>query len=110
MDDFIITYDNTVMRDAPMLIRGEEAARIADEFTIAPGLLNGIVSEINSAYHNGFKEIDSLYYINGKDDNADEAIKYVEKFLTDRNYLCDFRRSGNRIYYVIKWPAVPDSQ
>lgn len=109
MDDFI-SYDNTVMRDAPMLIRGEEAARIADEFTIAPGLLNSIVSEINSAYHNGFKEIDSQYYINGKDDNADEAIKYVEKFLTDRNYLCDIRKVMGKIYYTIKWPAVPDSQ
>lgn len=97
-------------RDVPMLIRGEEAARIADEFTIAPRLLNYVVNEINVAYHNGFKEIDGYYYINGRCDNVDEAIKYVEKFLTERNYLCDIRKVMDKIYYTIKWPAVPDSQ
>lgn len=98
-------------REVPMLIRGEEAARIADEFTIAPRLLNYIVNEIISAYRNGFKELDGMFYNEGNDDDVDEAIKYVEKFLTERNYLCDIRATKDRrIFYVIKWPAVPDSQ
>lgn len=93
------------------LIRGEEAARIADEFTITPRLLMVIVSDIGVSYHNGFKEADGEYYIDGKDDNVDEAIKYVENFLVERNYLCDIRMLGDkRIYYHVKWPAVPDSQ
>lgn len=96
--------------ELPMLIRGEEAARIADEFTIAPRLLRNIVREIDGAYHNGFKELDGQYYADENLKDVDEAIKYVEKFLTERNYLCDIRKVGNRIYYIIKWPAVPDSQ
>lgn len=107
MDTFSYNPD---AHELPTLIRGEEAARIADEYTIAPRLLLDIVSEIGSAYRNGFKELDNTFYINGNTDDADEAIKYAEKFLTERNYLCDIRRSGNRIYYIIKWPAVPDSQ
>lgn len=101
---------NTDSREVPTLIRGEEAARIADEYTIAPSLLRGIVCEIDSAYRNGFKELDNLYYLNENHKSVDEAVKYVEKFLTERNYLCDFRIMGNKIYYNIKWPAVPDSQ
>ena len=108
METFV-TY-NPDLHDIPTLIRGEEAARIADEFTIAPRLLRNIVCEIDGAYHNGFKELDNLYYIDENCKDVDEAIKYVEKFLAEKNYLCEIRKIGNKIYYNIKWPAVPDSQ
>lgn len=107
MDDFTC---NPNTHELPMLIRGEEAARIADEFTIAPRLLSFVVNKINCAYRNGFKEVDGYYYIAGKEGHAEEAIKYVEKFLVERNYLCDFRKAIDKIYFNIKWPAVPDSQ
>lgn len=101
---------NPDTRELPMLIRGEEAARIADEFTVAPRLLNELVDDINTAYRNGFKETDGMFYIRGNDHHVDEAVKYAEKFLTERNYLCDIRKVKDKIYYTIKWPAVPDSQ
>ena len=95
------------------LASADDAARIAEEYTVTPEFLREVINGITSSYEHGFKEVNGQYYDNSHDkDLLYKAASYVREFLKERGYIDDIRVTDTGIIYYIRWDRVmaKDSQ
>ncbi len=86
------------------LASADDAARIADEYSVTPEFLREVINGITCSYEHGFKEVNGQYYDNSHNkDLLYKAASDVHEYLKERGYLDDIRVTDTGIMYYVRW-------